>query len=217
MADNNDTGDKKLTVGGGKTLSLKRPIETGIVKQSFSHGRTNAVVVETVKRRPGPVEVRPGKPVFNEPKAQPVSPPRRARPCRRHRRRARRKPRTISPMPSRIVALRFSRRHAAARRKSVAVRSRSAVSARSVPPPKRVVASRKPRPKRLLLPPLPRLLPQKLRARKPRPRLLQHPLPLRPSPWPARRRRRPVGCTAPAEPASRAVAIGSPALRCPGA
>jgi len=75
MADNNESGDKKLTVGGGKTLSLKRPIETGIVKQSFSHGRTNAVVVETVKRRPGPVEVRPGKPVFNEPKAQPVPPP----------------------------------------------------------------------------------------------------------------------------------------------
>ena len=75
MADNNDTGDKKLTVGGGKTLSLKRPIETGIVKQSFSHGRTNAVVVETVKRRPGPVEARPGKPVFTETKAQPVPPP----------------------------------------------------------------------------------------------------------------------------------------------
>ncbi|MCA3624917.1 MAG: translation initiation factor IF-2 [Methylobacterium sp.] len=75
MADNNDTGDKKLTVGGGKTLSLKRPIETGIVKQSFSHGRTNPVVVETVKRRPGPVEARPGKPVFTETKAQPVPPP----------------------------------------------------------------------------------------------------------------------------------------------
>ena len=48
MADNNDTGDKKLTVGGGKTLSLKRPIETGIVKQSFSHGRTNAVSGNTM-------------------------------------------------------------------------------------------------------------------------------------------------------------------------
>ena len=37
------------------TLHLKRPVEQGTVRQSFSHGRSKAVVVEKVKRRvPGP-------------------------------------------------------------------------------------------------------------------------------------------------------------------
>jgi translation initiation factor IF-2 len=74
MTDNNNSGEKKLTVGGSKTLSLKRPIEQGIVKQSFSHGRTKAVVVETVKRRPGGPEPRDVKPVV-ETKPQPITPP----------------------------------------------------------------------------------------------------------------------------------------------
>ena len=34
-----------------KTLSLKRPVEAGVVKQSFSHGRTKTVVVEMKKSR----------------------------------------------------------------------------------------------------------------------------------------------------------------------
>src|SRR5829696_305227 len=34
-----------------KTLTLKRPTEQNTVRQSFSHGRSKAVVVETVKRR----------------------------------------------------------------------------------------------------------------------------------------------------------------------
>ena len=44
---------EKLTVAPAKaTLTLKRPgVEQGMVKQSFSHGRTKAVVVEKVKSR----------------------------------------------------------------------------------------------------------------------------------------------------------------------
>src|SRR5262249_46396683 len=44
---------EKLTVAPAKgTLTLKRPgVESGVVKQSFSHGRTKAVVVEKVKSR----------------------------------------------------------------------------------------------------------------------------------------------------------------------
>jgi translation initiation factor IF-2 len=44
---------EKLTVTPAKaTLTLKRPgVEQGVVKQSFSHGRTKAVVVEKVKSR----------------------------------------------------------------------------------------------------------------------------------------------------------------------
>ena len=34
-----------------KTLSLKRPVEAGVVKQSFSHGRTKTVLVEMKKSR----------------------------------------------------------------------------------------------------------------------------------------------------------------------
>src|ERR671934_1862902 len=46
------TGEKKLSVAPTKTLSLKgRGVEQGVVRQSFSHGRTKAVVVEKVKSR----------------------------------------------------------------------------------------------------------------------------------------------------------------------
>jgi translation initiation factor IF-2 len=43
-------GEKTLSVSP-KTLSLKPRAETGVVRQSFSHGRTKPVVVEKVKRR----------------------------------------------------------------------------------------------------------------------------------------------------------------------
>ena len=63
-----------------KTLSLKRPVEAGVVRQSFSHGRTKTVVVEKVKRRaigPGethaPREVAPA-PVTTPPKTAPAVP-----------------------------------------------------------------------------------------------------------------------------------------------
>lgn len=69
---NNKPQDKTLTVGA-KTLSLKKPAgggEQGVVRQSFSHGRTNAVVVEKkpMKRRFGP----DGKPIV-EVVAKPVA------------------------------------------------------------------------------------------------------------------------------------------------
>ena len=72
MSDNNSTGDKTLSVS--KTLSLKRPVEQGVVKQSFSHGRTKSVVVETVKRRPASLDAK--APVVETKPAAPVPPPR---------------------------------------------------------------------------------------------------------------------------------------------
>ncbi|MHB2210357.1 translation initiation factor IF-2 [Methylobacterium sp. CM6257] len=51
MSDTNNPGDKTLNRTSPKPLSLKRPIEAGTVRQSFSHGRSKQVVVETVKRR----------------------------------------------------------------------------------------------------------------------------------------------------------------------
>ena len=63
MSETKDSGDKTLTVAP-KTLSLKRPVEQGVVRQSFSHGRSKAVVVEKVKRRAiGPADVAPREPV----------------------------------------------------------------------------------------------------------------------------------------------------------
>jgi len=50
MAETKKPGEQKLGVSG-KTLTLKRSAETGVVRQSFSHGRTKSVVVEKVKRR----------------------------------------------------------------------------------------------------------------------------------------------------------------------
>ena len=51
MSDTKTPGDKTLHVSS-KTLSLpKRPAEQNIVRQSFSHGRSNAVVVETKNPR----------------------------------------------------------------------------------------------------------------------------------------------------------------------
>src|SRR5580704_6603368 len=53
-------GDKTLSVAPTKTLTLKpRGVEQGVVRQSFSHGRTKAVVVEKVKRRLGGAPGRP--------------------------------------------------------------------------------------------------------------------------------------------------------------
>ncbi|MFE1598660.1 translation initiation factor IF-2 [Methylobacterium sp. ID0610] len=51
MSETKNPGDKTLHAGSAKTLSVKRPVEQGIVRQSFSHGRSKSVVVETVKRR----------------------------------------------------------------------------------------------------------------------------------------------------------------------
>src|SRR4030042_1281120 len=56
MNDNNDKNETKSGAGraGGGTLTLKRPTtEQSKVKQSFSHGRTKTVVVETKRKRFG--------------------------------------------------------------------------------------------------------------------------------------------------------------------
>src|SRR6202453_1379644 len=62
MSETNNSGDKTLGAPASKpTLHLKRPVEQGTVRQSFSHGRSKAVVVEKVKRRVGPGEGAPGE------------------------------------------------------------------------------------------------------------------------------------------------------------
>ena len=84
MSDTNNPGDKTLAKGPSKPLSLKRPIEQGTVRQSFSHGRSKQVVVETVKRRvigatPGTTPPREAAPAAARP--APAAPAAPARPA----------------------------------------------------------------------------------------------------------------------------------------
>src|SRR4030081_381413 len=58
MVDTKSPGDKTLSVPT-KTLTLKPRVETGTVRQSFSHGRTKQVVV--AKRAKPAVKVEPRK------------------------------------------------------------------------------------------------------------------------------------------------------------
>lgn len=51
MTDQADTSERKPKAAGGKTLSLKRTVESGHVRQNFSHGRSKSVVVEKKKKR----------------------------------------------------------------------------------------------------------------------------------------------------------------------
>ncbi|HWK93823.1 MAG TPA: translation initiation factor IF-2 [Pseudolabrys sp.] len=78
MSDTKNPGEKKLT------LTLKPRTETGVVRQSFSHGRSKQVVVEKIKRRtvggpgeakaePAPVEA-PKAAAAPAPKAPPAPP-----------------------------------------------------------------------------------------------------------------------------------------------
>ncbi|UCI07529.1 translation initiation factor IF-2 [Mesorhizobium sp. B1-1-8] len=93
MSDTKSGDDKTLSVTPKKTLTLKRPgMETGTVRQNFSHGRTKSVVVETKKRKfslPGdkpepaapvsvftPKPVAAAAPVVQEAPKEPPAPPR---------------------------------------------------------------------------------------------------------------------------------------------
>jgi translation initiation factor IF-2 len=87
MVDTKTPGDKTLSVPT-KTLSLKPRVETGTVRQSFSHGRTKQVVVEKRGKRrvggdgpatethaPEPVVAKPAKPATPALAARPAPPP----------------------------------------------------------------------------------------------------------------------------------------------
>jgi len=74
MNDTKNPGDTTLSVAPAKKLTLKRPVESGIVRQSFSHGRSKAVVVEKVKRRAiTPGEAHPPRETAAAPPPPPVS------------------------------------------------------------------------------------------------------------------------------------------------
>jgi translation initiation factor IF-2 len=81
MTDENDNGQGGggQGAGGRPPLTLKpRPggVNSGVVRQSFSHGRSKTVVVETKRRRAeGPVVDRPTTTFQATPRPQPSTPP----------------------------------------------------------------------------------------------------------------------------------------------
>src|ERR1700761_3494330 len=71
MTETTKNSGEKLSVTPTKTLTLKRTgVEQGVVRQSFSHGRSKQVVVEKVKRR----VLTPGEIAPREPSPAPVAP-----------------------------------------------------------------------------------------------------------------------------------------------
>ena len=68
MSDTDDTSTRRSGSAPGKTLSLKKT-ETSTVKQSFSHGRTKAVVVEKKRTRVEPGKTADKVPAKDVPKA----------------------------------------------------------------------------------------------------------------------------------------------------
>src|SRR3954462_3467554 len=59
MATDTKSPGEKLSVPSKTTLTLKPRAETGVVRQSFSHGRSKAVVGEKVRKRAaGPGEAK---------------------------------------------------------------------------------------------------------------------------------------------------------------
>ena len=81
---------RPLTLRSGGTLGLRRPVETGQVRQSFSHGRSKQVTVEVRKKRvigpggaPEPSRPEPGAPVARAQPAAPTQEPAAAEPARR--------------------------------------------------------------------------------------------------------------------------------------
>ncbi len=72
MSETKNPGEKKLSVSS--KLTLKPRTETGVVRQSFSHGRSKQVVVEKVKRRSiGAAPEAKAEPAPIEPVRKPVA------------------------------------------------------------------------------------------------------------------------------------------------
>ena len=97
MAETKNPGDK-LSVSPTKTLTLKRGggVEQGVVRQSFSHGRTKPVVVEKKPKRRLPGEGRAAGGSSREAPAPKVATTARA-PAAPHRPHVRPRPRRATP------------------------------------------------------------------------------------------------------------------------
>src|SRR5437763_13014992 len=89
MTEANEQEKRPLTLRSGGTLGLRRPVETGQVRQSFSHGRSQQVTVEVRKKRvltpgsaPEPGQAEPTPTVAVAQPASPAAAPETAEPRR---------------------------------------------------------------------------------------------------------------------------------------
>src|SRR5262245_63988235 len=74
MSEINETDDKSVRGGRKMTLNVRRTVESGHVRQSFSHGRSKSVLVEKKKRRSiGSADARPAEEVQTKPALAPVA------------------------------------------------------------------------------------------------------------------------------------------------
>jgi translation initiation factor IF-2 len=107
MSDQTD----KPKLGTRPPLGIKRTVETGKVKQSFSHGRSNTVVVEVKKRR---ILGRPGEAPVAAPEPEAAAPA----------------PAAPAPTPAPVAPRRSASDDIATRREDTARRMREAEEAR---------------------------------------------------------------------------------------
>src|SRR6187549_2269659 len=70
MSETNETEGKTARSGRKTTLNVRRTVESGHVRQSFSHGRSKSVLVEKKKRRS--LGAGPSPQPVEEPKAKPA-------------------------------------------------------------------------------------------------------------------------------------------------
>jgi len=86
MTDTKQPEDKTLSLGGRKTLSLRRTVESGTVRQNFPRGRSKPVLVEKKKRRtitgPGEAEAPAAKPAEPPVEARKAEEPARKAPAK---------------------------------------------------------------------------------------------------------------------------------------
>jgi translation initiation factor IF-2 len=89
MSEINETDDKSVRGGRKMTLNVRRTVESGHVRQSFSHGRSKSVLVEKKKRRA--VGATPAAQPVEEPKPKVATAPEPA-PAKREREDEQRRP-----------------------------------------------------------------------------------------------------------------------------
>ncbi|MBB3809105.1 translation initiation factor IF-2 [Pseudochelatococcus contaminans] len=139
MSDTKNPNDKTLSVTPTKTLTLKRPVEQGVVRQSFSHGRTKAVVVEKVKRRviasSAEVKEAPAKDVAKE-----AAPAQTASPAPAPAARAPAAPAPAAPAAKAPAPVEAAKSPAIAPEASAAAEVKAAPAVVNTPAPEKVVA-----------------------------------------------------------------------------
>ena len=137
MTETKDTADKTLRGAGRKPLSLQRTVESGHVRQNFSHGRSKSVVVEKRKTRklaaPGAPGGR-GRPRAGTPQGRGESAPRRLRRAPSRKAERGQAPTLLRPEERDADARSAEARKQQAKRGSTARRAGRAAALRAAPP-----------------------------------------------------------------------------------